>query len=154
MLRVTLAGPPELRQQPGTLKEYAHCTPPPLRAMSSDRPTKRRKAVTIAARSSRRSARSQRSSTSVSIVLRLISQKKQTLPSSEPVDGVTRARIARSIRSISAWERAQPAQVDQIGSRARPDCQAYDHVTLPTTLPGSPHAQRGGRRYNHLRSHM
>jgi hypothetical protein len=37
-----------------------------------------RKAVTIAARSSRRSARSQRSSTSVSIVLRLISQKKQT----------------------------------------------------------------------------
>src|SRR6266404_4034236 len=45
-------------------------------------------------------------------------------------------------------------ETDQIGSRARPDCQAYDHVTLPTTLPGSPHAQRGGRRYNHLRSHM
>jgi hypothetical protein len=30
---------------------------------------------------------------------------------------------------------AQPAQVDPIGSLARPDCQAYDPVTLPTTLP-------------------
>src|SRR6516165_10828574 len=69
---------------------------------------------------------------------------------SDSAEGVTHIAIARSISPSSAREgvlvdtirAGEPAKCHQIGGCTRRSFQARLHVTLPSVLSGSPHAQR------------